>query len=128
VKTSSVATKTQATPRREECSHESCHGNEAEEEPPGKSSIIVNQEEEPPGKAATSKYRFFGHIPEISWNDWKWHFQNRINTVDRLSQFIPLTLEEQAQIRLVTRRYPLSVTPYYLSLMNPDDPDDPIRR
>jgi lysine 2,3-aminomutase len=25
-------------------------------------------------------------------------------------------------------RYPLSITPYYLSLINPDDPDDPIKK
>ncbi len=29
---------------------------------------------------------------------------------------------------MVTMRYPLSITPYYLSLIDPDDPDDPIRK
>ena len=28
----------------------------------------------------------------------------------------------------MTAKYPLAITPYYLSLINPDDPDDPIRK
>ncbi|MFH1926374.1 MAG: KamA family radical SAM protein [Chloroflexota bacterium] len=101
--------------------------SEAEEEPPGKSDVFADPEE-PPSKTAANRYRFFGHIPDSLWNDWKWHFRNRITTVARLAEFVPLTNEEQAQLKLVTMRYPLSVTPYYLSLINPDDPDDPIRK
>ncbi|MBL7126503.1 MAG: KamA family radical SAM protein [Dehalococcoidales bacterium] len=100
---------------------------EAEEEPPGKSNIFADPEE-PPSKTAANRYRFFGHIPDSLWNDWKWHFRNRITTVGQLAEFIPLSKEEQTQLRLVTMRYPLSVTPYYLSLIDPDDPDDPIRK
>ena len=98
-----------------------------EKEPP--SNIIRSElEKEPPSKIATNRYRFFGHILEDTWNDWRWHFRNRITTVDELTRFIPLSTEEQAQLRLVTIQYPLSVSPYYLSLINPDDPDDPIRK
>jgi len=100
---------------------------EAEEEPPGKSCVSAGAEE-PPGKTGTGRCRFFGHIPDYLWNDWKWQFRNRITTVTQLAEFIPLTSQEQAQLKLVTRHYPLSVTPYYLSLINPDDPDDPIRK
>ena len=85
-------------------------------------------EEEPPSKNATTRDRFFARIPDKDWNDWRWHFRNRITTVDELSKFIPLSAEEQAQLKLVTIQYPLSVTPYYLSLINPDDKDDPIRK
>ncbi len=101
--------------------------NEAEEEPPGKSSTSVDPEE-PPGKTAAGRYSFWGRIPDFLWNDWKWHFRNRITNVDQLAEFIPLSHEGQAQLKLVTMRYPLSVTPYYLSLIDPDDPDDPIRK
>jgi len=85
-------------------------------------------EEKPPGKSATSRYKFFGDVPDSLWNDWKWQFRNRITTIEQLTQFIPLSAEEQTQLRLVTMRYPLSVTPYYLSLINPDDPEDPVRK
>ena len=101
--------------------------NEAEEEPPGKSGICIDPEE-PPGKTAANRYRFFGHIPDSLWDDWKWHLRNKITTVARIAEFLPLSKEEQAKLKLVTMRYPLSVTPHYLSLINPDDPDDPIKK
>lgn len=102
--------------------------SEKESEPPSKTSLFSNLEEEPPGTAATNRYRLFGDIPDSAWNDWKWHFRNRITTVDQLNEFIPLSTEEQAQLRWVTMRYPLAITPHYLSLINPRDPDDPVRK
>ena len=102
--------------------------SEKESEPPSKTDIFSNLEEEPPSTAATNRYRLFGDIPDSVWNDWKWHFRNRITTVDQLNEFIPLSIEEQAQLRWVTMRYPLAITPHYLSLINPCDPDDPVRK
>ncbi|MDH4067743.1 MAG: KamA family radical SAM protein [Dehalococcoidia bacterium] len=107
---------------------ESRGDSDPEEKPPGKCSISDDLEEEPPSKITTTRYRFFQDIPDNLWNDWKWQFRNRITRVEQLAQFVPLSTEEQAQLRLVTMRYPLSVTPYYLSLINPEDPDDPIRK
>jgi lysine 2,3-aminomutase len=128
VKTSLAKLKSQNVHESEECCLEGCNSSDPEEKPPGQCSISDNPEEEPPGKIATSRYRFFGHIPDSLWNDWKWQFRNRITRIEQLAQFIPLPAKEQAQLRLVTMRYPLSVTPYYLSLIDPDDPDDPIRK
>ena len=85
-------------------------------------------EDEPPSKADTGRHRLFSDIPDVNWRDWKWQFRNRITSIERLAQFIPLSAEEQAQLRLVTMRYPISVSPYYLSLIDPDDPEDPIRK
>ena len=102
--------------------------NEAEEEPPGKSDIILKPEDEPPSPIAVNGYSLLKDVPDNLWKDWKWHFRNRITNINQLAQFIPLSSEEKAQLQLVTRRYPLSITPYYLSLINPDDPDDPIRK
>ena len=100
----------------------------AEEEPPGETGTFSSLDEDPPSRTATNRDRLFGHVPDSAWNDWRWHFRNRITTVDELAGFIPLSSGEQAQLKLVTLKYPLSVTPYYLSLINPDDPDDPIRK
>jgi lysine 2,3-aminomutase len=102
--------------------------DDLEEEPPSRHSICCDLKEKPPSKVATTRYRFFRDIPDSLWDDWKWQFRNRITRVEQLAQLIPLSTEEQTQLRLVAMRYPLSVTPYYLSLINPDDPDDPIRK
>ena len=123
-----MATRSQSTPRLEKIPIASFNRNEAEEEPPSKSVLFSNPEEEPPSKTATHSSRLFRHMPDSLWNDWKWHFRNRITTVEQLAQFIPLSRAEQAQLRIVALRYPLSITPYYLSLINPADPDDPIRK
>ncbi len=101
-----------------------------DEEPP--SSTITRREtkeEEPPGTGFVSrKNRLFRHVSASDWNDWKWHFRNRITSVKELSRFIPLSDKEQSQLKLVTAKYPLAITPYYLSLIDLDNPDDPIRK
>jgi lysine 2,3-aminomutase len=99
---------------------------EAEEEPPGETALLA-LEEEPPSTSAQRR-RFFRHIPDSLWNDWRWHFRYRITTVEQLASYIPLTAEEQAKLKLVTIKYPLAITPYYLSLIDPDNPNDPVRR
>ncbi len=99
-----------------------------EEEPPGRRLAKSELEDKPPSISATNRYRFFGHIPDRTWNDWRWHFQNRITTVDELKKFIPLSFEEEQQLRSVAAQYPLAITPHYLSLIDPDDPHDAIRR
>ena len=109
-----------------------------EEEPPGITTTrneLVVEEEEPPGKMAVTygtavinENSFLAQATRENWNDWRWQFRNRITTVEKLSTLIPLSAKEKAQLKLVTTRYPLSVTPYYLSLINTYDPDDPIRK
>jgi lysine 2,3-aminomutase len=121
VKTLSVTGKNQTTLNSVRVTTE-IHVISESEEPPGKC-IIKKMEDEPPGR-----YRLFGNVPDSNWNDWKWHFRNRITSVDQLSRLVSLSSEEKQQISLVSREYPLAITPYYLSLINPDDPDDPIRR
>jgi lysine 2,3-aminomutase len=124
---SSVATKIQPSHGPEKTETVNCITSETEE-PPSSRYIIKNVDDEPPGRLTNGKDRFFREVPEKSWKDWKWQFRNRIKSIDQLSRLVPLSIEEQAQIRMVTKRYPLAITPYYLSLINPDDPEDPIRK
>ncbi|MBN1366316.1 MAG: KamA family radical SAM protein [Dehalococcoidales bacterium] len=101
----------------------------SEDEPPSRStSWNKKQEDEPPSKCAVSKNRLFAHVPYEDWINWRWQFKNRITNVDELAKYIPLSVEEQLQLRLVTIQYPMAITPYYLSLIDPDDPEDPIRK
>jgi len=126
--TAPVAVKPKSTPASPRVTMKSRLHEEAVEEPPGKPVIVPETEEEPPGRSATGRYRFFPNVSDICWNDWKWHFRNRITRIESLDRFIPLSIEEQRQLGLVTERYPLSITPYYLSLIDPDNPDDPVRK
>ena len=99
-----------------------------EEEPPGRS-LVDNEVDEPPSKTSQiNRNKYFGHVPQEAWNDWRWHFRNRITTVEELVQYIPLSAKEQAWLNLVVKTYPLSITPHYLTLINVDNPDDPIKK
>ncbi|MFI1581053.1 arginine 2,3-aminomutase [Embleya sp. NPDC020630] len=67
-------------------------------------------------------------VPDSDWNDWHWHMRRRITNVDKARQWINLTHEEEQAIAGVAGRYRWSVTPYYASLMDPDDPLCPVRQ
>lgn len=69
-------------------------------------------------------------FPEVSdreWNDWHWQVRNRIETCEDLEKYIHLTPEEHDGVVKALGRFRMAITPYYLSLINPDDPYDPIR-
>ncbi|MCX4515888.1 radical SAM protein [Streptomyces sp. NBC_01619] len=52
----------------------------------------------------------------------------RITNVRKAQQWINLTPGEERAIEKSAGKYRWSVTPYYASLMDPDDPDCPVRR
>lgn len=70
----------------------------------------------------------FPNVSDKDWNDWTWQVRNRIETVDQLKKYLKLTEEEEAGIRESLKTLRMAITPYYLSLIDPDDPHDPIRR
>ncbi|WP_029551539.1 KamA family radical SAM protein [Thermocrinis jamiesonii] len=67
------------------------------------------------------------NIPEKLWRDYHWQIQNRIRTKEQLEKYIKLLPEEIEGIERTKGLYPMAITPYYLSLMDPEDPMDPIR-
>ena len=70
----------------------------------------------------------FADVPEEQWNDWHWQLQNRIETVEDLKKYIAITPEEEDGIKKCLGTLRMAITPYYLSLINLEDPHDPIRR
>ena len=66
-------------------------------------------------------------VTEEQWNDWKWQVANRITTVEQLKKIINLTEQEEKDINAVVKNFRLGITPYYASLMDPDDPRCPVR-
>lgn len=70
-------------------------------------------------------------FPEVSdeqWNDWKWQVKNRIETLDQLKKYIPLTSEEEEGVSRSLQTLRMAITPYYLTLIDPDNPNDPVRK
>jgi len=54
------------------------------------------------------------------WRDWRWQLRHAIRDIDTLKTLleIELTPEEQASLERTTEKFPMSVTPYYLSLVD----------
>jgi len=67
---------------------------------------------------------------EIDWTslNWKKELSNNVVTVDRLKAYVAFSSEEEEAIREVVKVHPLNVSRYYLSLVDPADPHDPIRK
>jgi lysine 2,3-aminomutase len=78
--------------------------------------------------ANTRRFELFKDATDEQWNDWKWQVRNRIETVDELKKFIPLTKEEEEGVVKCLETLRMAITPYYLSLMDPNNPDDPVRK
>lgn len=72
--------------------------------------------------------KFFPEATDEQWNDWKWQLKNRIESVDELKKYIPLTDEEEEGARKCLQTLRMAITPYYISLIDLNDPHDPIRK
>jgi lysine 2,3-aminomutase len=71
-------------------------------------------------------------FPDKGKDDWKWQMRNRIMTPEALLEAVPSLarrskpwLEGLAQ---ASRLYRMAITPYYLSLIEPKDVEDPIAK
>ena len=62
----------------------------------------------------------FPEVTDQEWNDWKWQIRNRVVNLEQLRKYIALTPEGRGVHQSLTR---MAITPYYLSLIDPDDPD-----
>ena len=77
---------------------------------------------------ASRRKELFPNVTDEQWNDWTWQVKNRIENLDQLKQYISLTEEEEEGVKKTLQTLRMAITPYYLSLIDPDDPYCPIRR
>ncbi|MBK5292710.1 MAG: KamA family radical SAM protein [Acidobacteriia bacterium] len=68
------------------------------------------------------------NVTAAQWRDWRWQLKNRISTPEELGELIPLTPEERSAAERSRTMFRLGITPHYATLIDPDDPDCPIRR
>ena len=67
-------------------------------------------------------------VPLEDWRDWNWQMRNRIDTAEALARILPLSEKEKTGITRGLELFKFAIPPYYASLINPADPDCPIRR
>ena len=69
----------------------------------------------------------FADVPDEQWNNWRWQLSNRINTVEEFEKVLPLTESERRALS-AANLFRVDITPYFISLIDPNDPDDPVRK
>ena len=70
----------------------------------------------------------FPNVSDNDWNDWKWQMRNRICTVDELEKYITISEGEREAITKCLTKLRMAITPYYLSLIDNDNPQDVVRK
>jgi lysine 2,3-aminomutase len=63
------------------------------------------------------------------WKDWQWQLKQAIHDIDGVENLLGIRLEEaeRASVALTLKKFPLAITPYYLSLIDAKDfRNDPI--
>jgi lysine 2,3-aminomutase len=74
------------------------------------------------------KIALWKDLSDQEWEDWRWQIKNRIHTLDAIAKIVVLTPQEEEGIKKSNGRLSMAVTPYWLTLMDPHDPECPIRR
>ena len=69
----------------------------------------------------------YADVPDEQWNNWRWQLSHRINTIEEFEKVFPLTEEERKALSSA-HLFRVDITPYFISLIDPDDPNDPIRK
>ena len=82
--------------------------------------------DEPPQRCPSHPLIWKG-VGEAEWNDWRWQLAHRLNTIDDFARVIRLTPEEVAGLS-APGHFRVDVTPYFASLMDPDDSNCPVRQ
>lgn len=60
------------------------------------------------------------------WNDWRWQMAHRLSRAQDFEPFLRLSESERAAFASPSH-FPVAVTPYIASLMEPDNPKCPLR-
>lgn len=72
--------------------------------------------------------KYYPDATTADWNDWKWQVRNRIRRIDMVEKMMILTDDERSAVIKRTGNLPIAITPYYFSLLSPDNPDQPLRK
>lgn len=72
--------------------------------------------------------RFFPEVTDVQWNNWRWQSQHRIRTLEQMERMLTLSDNEREALLLGGTMLPIGITPYYMSLLDADDCQQPLRR
>ncbi|MBN1561501.1 hypothetical protein EH223_07045, partial [candidate division KSB1 bacterium] len=108
------------SPQRESFTH-STPPNE-KSKPNNKKLYVIGE------RTARFRARHYATVSDEQWNDWRWQLRNRIKDLQGLENLLILSESERQAVNQHTGPLPVSITPYYASLIDPENPRQPIRR
>ena len=62
------------------------------------------------------------------WYDWKWQYAHRITTAEEIAAFLNMQQAEKTDVENCLSAFRMAITPYYASLIDPQDPEGPLRK
>ena len=65
---------------------------------------------------------------EDDWASWKWQLASRISDAATLEKIFPLTEEQKKDFSKIQSKFRWAFTPYFASLMDPNDETCPVRK
>src|SRR5476651_523595 len=71
---------------------------------------------------------FWPEATPEQWNDWQWQMRNSVKSLSQLAGKMELTGEEHAGVVVAGTKLALAITPHFFNLIEPGNPDCPIRR
>lgn len=103
--------------------------------------IVPKEQAEPPGRSTVENVvkedlfrkddlvqRLWPGVTQAEWVDWRWQMSNSLKTIESLSAVLELKPYHKARFKRLIDTFHYSITPYYLSLINWAEPEDPIRK
>jgi lysine 2,3-aminomutase len=69
----------------------------------------------------------YNDVPDEKWNDWRWQLSHRLNSAEEIEKVVPLNESEHRALN-TSGLFRVDITPYFISLIDPDDPEDPVRK
>lgn len=79
-------------------------------------------------KTQIFKETFYPNTSNLEWNSWKWQLSHRITSTDKLAKIIDLSERELGAFSIEGKCMPLSITPYYASLLSKEDANQALRK
>jgi lysine 2,3-aminomutase len=102
------------------------------------SSVPIPHEPPPPALPKTSRHnhldtyrlnreRLYPNVTDEQWNDWKWQQKNRVTSLEQITNLFSFDEVTSARLTDIFELYRTAITPYYLCLIDFDNPNDPLR-
>jgi len=80
-----------------------------------------------PFDSSARRRALFPDATDAQWGDWKWQLRNSVRDGSGLSRALQLTDDERAGLDETAKIFRVGVSPYYLSLIDPEHQFCPVR-